>query len=251
MATQKKVQLPWLMASALLGLPRLRKLMERHRLTLGQAERYLREEVSVCLCQEELELPKSLSEARIPWALAELGSPLNLGLSLFDEDEAEELMNNVLREEEKREKKWRKKAGSNRHLFSWLLDVGSERGDKLNIALGLESKTKDDAWKVRVQLERDSKSVLDTLEILKLDPLKARRSKSKNNKVIALAKLSLEQQDKQEIQQHHNYELDRLLTEACKLEEKLEKVRAEIIQIESGLKRLAGQSRKSGKQSSS
>ena len=246
MATQRKTQQPWLMASALLGLPRLRKLLERHRLTLGQAERYLRDEINFCL--EELELPKSLSEARIPWALAELGSPLNLGLSLFDEDETEELMNNVLREEEKREKKWRKKVASNRHLFSWLLDVGAYRGDKLKIALGLKSETQNDAWKVKVQLERDSKSVLDALEILNRDPLKARRSKAKNNKVLALAKLSLQQQDNQEVQQHYNAELNKLLTEACRLEEELEKVRAEIIQIESGLKRLAGHSRKSGKQ---
>jgi hypothetical protein len=200
----KKSPGSWLTASALLGIPRTLQLMREAKLPLAEAEAMLREEAEHCLSL--LKTPKGEQPAELPWAKLKLSrfepwgfvQKVDTGdgedLVPADDEAASQL---IFSREDKRRKKH--SGGKNyRHLWSWLGDVGTERGEKLRIALGQKS-SRDDAWKIRAQIEQDSKAVLEALWVLerKLPSAAARWNgkplKGKQAKLMSSAvRLSLE-----------------------------------------------------------
>jgi hypothetical protein len=216
MATQKKVQQPWLMASALLGLSRLLPLMREHKLTFQEAEAELRGQA-----EDYLRVIKALDRKKytalpgtIPWASFNLPNrDGNHALSIAAAEElkmkkrsprliALEAEGWVLRDSRKVAYKSLmpvpKELDNYRSLWSWLLDVRGEPGEKLRVALG-NPKDIDRARKIMAQIEEDSKGILEALKILggKMPcdsarwngkPFKGERAKLLNSAV----KLSLE-----------------------------------------------------------
>jgi len=194
----------WLSACALLGLPRTLQFIRESKLPLAEAEAQLREQVEWCL---ELWLtPEGKQPAEMPWAKLQLRrfEPWGFRREVDTGDGIEEVPADdeiaprlVLSKEERRRKKHA--GGKNyRHLWSWLADVGAERGEKLRIALGKKS-SRDDAWKIRAQIEEDSKGILEALRVLESElpstalkwegePLKGKQAKLLSSAV----RLSLE-----------------------------------------------------------
>lgn len=232
------------MASALLGMKRLRQIMTQFKLSLGQAESELRHQTG--LCQDCWTLPEGLSKVRIEWARAELGRPVDFGVMKWVEevdgcgwvnDSDEALLRDILTTENERRKKRRSESNSHRHLWSWMVDESGEPGGKLLIATAFERSSLGTRAKRRRQLEEDSRTVLGALEMLNRDPLKVRRQTGAGAS-LQLAKLSLKQQDRQD-EEKTGRELD--------LRSQLEKARAEVRRIQAEIRALIGTSGKTGK----
>jgi hypothetical protein len=244
MATQIKTQQPWLMASALLGLPRLLQFMKDNVLTLEQAEIALRSEVELCV--ELQHTPIDKSPIKIPWAkiITKAFEPYGIKWQLDTGDGKEEV---VLDEEvvqqqiHSRENKRRKKhSGSNnfRHLWTSLLDVGPDIGDKLGIALERKS-GRTDVPRIRRGLENDSRIVLEVLEMLNRDPLKIRRKSAKISPAILLGRMSLEQEDRQTLLKTLWDELKKCREDEARAGQRAREIEAELEKL-SGSKKITG-----------
>jgi hypothetical protein len=182
MATQKKVQQPWLMASGLLGVSRLLPLMRKHKLTLQEAEVELRGQAEDYLWVIKAHRNKYTGlPGSIPWAAFNLpnrGFWPALEIAAAEELKMKKLSptltvteveGTVLRDGRMVAYKTLMSAPKELHnfrsLWSWLLDVGGEPGEKLKIALG-NPKDIDRARKIMPQIEEDSKGILEALKIL-------------------------------------------------------------------------------------
>lgn len=238
---------PWLMASALLGMSRLRRMMEAHKLTLEQAEAELRGQTEDCLGLMnglgQKSWPKGL---KVSWHPAKLPAR-NGWLQLYLAAEEERM----IKKRSPRFTTWETdngwkvpvpvfpqgQASDFRNLWSWMLNEAGEEGGKLLIATAFERSNLNTRAKRRRQLEEDSRTVLEALEMLNRDPLKVRRQTGEGA-ALQLAKLSLKQQDRQDEEKTGREE---------DLRSQLEKARAEVRRIQAELKALIGTGGKTGK----
>lgn len=137
------------MASALLGLPKVLQLMRDEKLRLSEAENLLRLEVETAL--KHIQETALLNQVKSAWA------PLDFrGLILYGLQG---------RERSRAKKRGRQNEKQFRTIWSWMLDAGAQKGEKLRIALGQRSE-RQGAGKIRAQIEEDSKGVLEALRIL-------------------------------------------------------------------------------------
>lgn len=235
------------MASALLGVSRLRRMMGEHKLTLGQAEAELRAQVEDCLkVMNGLGLkswPKDLKVSWHPAKLPERDGWLPLSLAAEEEKKIKKRSPRFITLEADNGCKvpvpvfTREKSADFRNLWSWMLDEAGKSGGKLLIATAFERSDSETRWKRRRQLEEDSRTVLDALEMLNRDQLKVRR-RTGEGAALNLAKLSLGQQDHQDQGKTNREET---------LRSQLEKAEAEVRRIKAELKALIGTGRKTGK----
>jgi len=182
---KKKKNKGWLMATALLGLPKALRLMQSHRLSLPRLETILQSEVGQALVMWPYpeELKKTAggwgSESLLPWAplkrmeWADLLDEPEEGRH-FDEMDAAEW--DLWRGEQSRRSKRTPKRTKRdpepfRSLWSSLTDIGDERGEKLRVALGTSSR--DDKARMRRQLEDSSKGLLQAVGKLRLPAAEA------------------------------------------------------------------------------
>lgn len=265
MAKTRKAGKPWLMASALLGLSRLRQLMKEHQLTLGQAEAELRGQVEEALIlmnlPETVGLPRKAPRfAAFSWASAELPErDKQLYASLWDTEERKIKKRLSGWRNLKVNAKWKIEGGKItpheekdvlaakvfapgsakglRSLLSWLVDEAGEHGGKLLIATAYEQSSLDDKAKRRKQLERDSGIIQKALMMLSKDQLRIRRRRDRRGAELQLAKLSLAQQDRQDEERVKREEELRL---------QLALAKANVRRIKAELKALVGANGKTG-----
>lgn len=199
------------MASALLGLPKLLRMMRSQRLTLSQAESELRGQVEDCLrIMKEVSKKWACFPTAIPWANVDLPRRDGLtSISLADEEVSKIKKRSPLLQSYEIEvsipgKKpvqgqimvpdfaSTKTPEDIRLLWSWLADAGGEEGEKLKIALGLDRKNRlSEAWKIREQIEGDSRGVLQALNVLRSSThSEARKWRSKESRGVQADNLS-------------------------------------------------------------
>jgi len=182
---KKKQKKGWLMASALLGLPKALRMMQSLRLSLPRLEMILQSEVGQALVMWPY--PEELKKAAGGWGSSSLlpWAPLEKmeWITFFEDPEAGSILDEVDvaereiwdREESRRLKRIPRRTKKDpepfRPVWKSLTDIGDEMGEKLRVALGTSSR--DDKARMRRQLEDSSKGLLQAVGKLRLPAAEA------------------------------------------------------------------------------
>jgi hypothetical protein len=233
--------------------------MRENKLPLAEAETQLREQVEWCL--EHWLTPEGEEPAKMPWANLKLRrfEPWGFRREVDTGDGFEEIPaddeiapQEVLSKEEQRRKKHAGSRNNFRHLWSWLADVGTERGEKLRIALGQKS-SRDDAWKIRAQIEEDSRGILEALRVLESQlPSTALRRKGgaikgrKAKLLLSAVRTSLEVSDFNDAAKTLRQEMEHWIERQAEAEREVQEHRKALAELEDKWNRPA-KGRKTGR----